>query len=837
MKKFIFLINFFVLLNTFAQNSISGKIIDAQNGNTLPFANIILDDSKGTVANFKGVFYLNLSKKVDFFIVSYIGYQKKRIDIIPGKKYYIVKLQPSTETLQTVVIDGKYVNPAIALMKKAISRKYGNDYRKLLDEAFFKKYIKFIVTADVDRIDNKIFDTIYVNSKISRIDSSLYEMKKELSDKHIWMYETITEVFLKNGKEKNNVIATRIAGLKEPLYELIALQLTGHNVYDDNYKIFFKEYLGPFSKLSLKHYQYEIEDTITMQGRRVIEVSFKKNKKPFTSGKIYLDEKLFAIAKLEINLYKGFQYNAQYQFKFIQPQKFHEVWFLDNVRIKIKKAQNKDEIDFWDTVVFTEKNRDTIRITEKGDTIRHTHPVSSLDYIYGDFYLKNFDFKNFIPKSTPKYDLQISPDATQKTTEFWEKQTGIKKTEKEINTYTYIDSIAKVEKLDFNIKKLRKLLNGYLPVHRYFDMDLNKIMDYNRYEGLRVKLGGKTSDNFHNKLSLSGHLAYGFSDKEWKYSTAFRYKLNHNTQTFLKLTYQKDLQKSAGFYEIQNVKNFLEPQTHFTYDKFFMQKGFDISLTHLLSPKIKVELSYNQVDISTKYTIPFHSGLIEFLNKDLTFISLHSEITPFTKYVLTDEGRKIIKEGYPKFYLGFEKNITTLQIDQTDYFRIEAQTWLKKNWLNKDHTELFIQTGFASYQSGIDKLFMPNVNDFYGNNPLKHISISNRFAFETMKDMEFVDNIVSAAYLNHSFNKIKLSQNKTIDIELQAKVAYGVSFSSNSYVGIKSLENLYYETGIEFNRLINSLGLGVYYRLGYYAYPNVFDNISIRLTLRPFNFF
>jgi hypothetical protein len=225
---------------------------------------------------------------------------------------------------------------------------------------------------------------------------------------------------------------------------------------------------------------------------------------------------------------------------------------------------------------------------------------------------------------------------------------------------------------------------------------------------------------------------------------------------------------------------------------------------------------------------------LEFIAKDIAYLLLSAEWTPFSKYYLTPEGRKTQKDAYPKLYFSFEKNLTGLQTDPTDYFRFDFQAHFKKTYLNKDATELMFRTGFASGGAGIDKLYTPNTNDYDAANPFKRFNLHQIFAFETMKDYEFSDNFLLTVHLIHHFNYLKLSENKKININLIGRLAYGLTDYRNTYNGIQSLENVYFETGIEFNKLFfKAMGLGFYYRLGNYAYPDAMDNLSVRLTFIP----
>ena len=819
--------------NIWGQQLIKGRVFDADTGKALAFANITYEKNKGIVSDFDGKFELVIPKSYHTFKVNYIGYQPVIVNIQPQKKYYRISLKPSVEQLGTVTINGKYVNPAIALMKKAIRLKKMNNYQKKLKKYAFTKYMKFVVGGETDKID-KEFDTIYKNGKAVYTDSTLYKFKKELSDKYIWLMENVVKINGKNGSEKAEVIASHIAGLKQPFYELIALQISGQNVYDDHYKLLFKSYIGPFSQASFKTYKYEIDDTVSLQNRPVIVISYKNTIKPLISGKIFLDRKSLAIARFTLNTYKEFQFNAVYDFKYFPS---YDVWFPQKATMLIKKAEKKNGLNIGGQVIVEDRKRDSIVINGKGDTIRYTRKKTPLDFMYARYLQRIFDIRlgeNYPEKI--KYNMEISPLATKRSREFWEKMRGEVYRPKELRTYQFVDSAAQKDRVEVNLHKYKRLLEGYYPLTGKVDLNIINLLDYNCYEGFRLQLGGRTNENFSDKWQISAYGAYGFEDKAFKYSGSLRYKVWHKTQTFLQVSYTDDLNKSAGF-KFYKTENILDKELRFSYDKFYRHQTANFSLSHLITQHIKLDFGLSKTYITTAFPIPFHRGRLEFQEKDQAFYEIGLELTPFSKYFLAPEGRRLLKDGYPKLFVHFEQSIPQWQSNPANYYRIDVQTYLKKTYINQNYTELYARLGWAPQDAGTDHLFAPVSNDYPGSNPLKRFNIPSKFAFETMKDLEFIDNFLVTGHLQHTFTGIKIKKDKDIDIRITGRAAFGLSYDTNKYNGIKSLDKVYYETGIEFKRLYSLMGLGFYYRLGAYAYPDFLDNLSIRLTLDPLKIF
>jgi len=99
--KFLFL---FLLLSVsiWAQElTIQGRVIDAETGESLPYASIYVGEGKGTLTNIEGEFRLSLSEQ-DYLTVSYVGYEKRKINASEVAR--IVRLKPFKRQLREVVV-------------------------------------------------------------------------------------------------------------------------------------------------------------------------------------------------------------------------------------------------------------------------------------------------------------------------------------------------------------------------------------------------------------------------------------------------------------------------------------------------------------------------------------------------------------------------------------------------------------------------------------------------------------------------------------------------------------------------------------------------------------
>jgi len=110
--KLLIFFSVFLLLKANAQNSISGRIIDAGNHEALPGVNIIIHElSVGTVSNNKGQYQINKIPNGQFYITfSFVGYedQTKKVDFQGHPVTMNIKLKPMAIQGQEVVVTGNF---------------------------------------------------------------------------------------------------------------------------------------------------------------------------------------------------------------------------------------------------------------------------------------------------------------------------------------------------------------------------------------------------------------------------------------------------------------------------------------------------------------------------------------------------------------------------------------------------------------------------------------------------------------------------------------------------------------------------------------------------------
>ncbi|MDR3652204.1 MAG: TonB-dependent receptor [Paludibacter sp.] len=112
-KNFVLLLFLAVSLGAFAQNELSGKVID-KNGDPIIGASIkVKGTNSGTITDVSGFFKLNVNGK-ESLLISYIGYQTQEVSI-KGKSSVMVQLAEDDKSLDEVVVVGYGTQPKKSL--------------------------------------------------------------------------------------------------------------------------------------------------------------------------------------------------------------------------------------------------------------------------------------------------------------------------------------------------------------------------------------------------------------------------------------------------------------------------------------------------------------------------------------------------------------------------------------------------------------------------------------------------------------------------------------------------------------------------------------------------
>ena len=203
--------------------------------------------------------------------------------------------QSKITSIETVIIEDKSDPRALEILKK-VNSLFKENSPKTLDSYSYKSYEKVSLDIDEDSISQfkKIFENNLFKKKRTKDSLNNITVKQIFSKSKLFLWERAQEfLYSKKYGEKINILDNRISGLKQPIYEMLALQQSNRDVVPDQIK-----------QENRRLYRFFLTDTVEMDGRknfviRFREVNYKKaDKKRKYIGVIYIDTDTYGIKKI-----------------------------------------------------------------------------------------------------------------------------------------------------------------------------------------------------------------------------------------------------------------------------------------------------------------------------------------------------------------------------------------------------------------------------------------------------------------------------------------------------------------------------------------------------------
>jgi hypothetical protein len=823
---------FFSSLAIQAQTAITGVVKDSKSNEILPFATIMYQNGKTIVADVDGVFVLDHAKIHDIFTITYTGYEQRSIKITPGRSFYSVALEPHAELLQEVVINGS--NAANDIIGKAIRRKIINDPQLKLNSFRYKTYDRLIVTANPDSISGAL-DSVYAYEKAARIfkkiDSTEFKFKKLVEKRHLYQTEKISEYkFNREQGLKEEVLGTRMAGFKKPLYEFISLKLQSYSVYTKHIDLIETKYAGPLADDAFAEYRYKILDTVSIDGRSAYMIYFtpkRKKKKKKLEGILYIDSVNFGVAKAIFRVNNVLDVTSAHFFKY-EPSL--SLWFPDRKTLKIVKGNNKSDIKILgETIKFDVMDSDKRK--------REKEP-SDFVYLYSE--AQNFDKEFDIPLTIKRASvaIEVKKEAISRPEEYWNSFRPDTLDARSITTYTAMDSIVAKDNWEQRIIWSKRIINGYLPLGPV-DIDLRQIIKYNNYEGFRPGLGLITNDRFAETFRLNGYGAYGTKDGQFKYSFGAAIRVGNFSNSWIGFSYTDDVKEiaSTSFATDKRVFKIYDPRP-INISTFYNHQTYQAYIETKILPKTESmwQLTRSRVDPKFSYLFsPFGKGYSLFY---ITTVTGAIQWNPFSDYMQTPAGRIEVEKRFPKFAFQYTQSISNLLDSDFTFGKLDFRAEYEKKYLDGQKTSALIQTGVAVGNAPLTHLYSTSPNNLDKDGVLQRITFAGKNSFETMYFNEFFSSQYVMGQVKHGIKKFTLFSKIKLSPVLVTRFAFGNMRDKSEHIGIayNTLEKGYYESGIEFNEIFKGLGLTAFYRYGPYHIETFDRNISVKLSF-VFNLF
>lgn len=825
--KSIILTCFFILLSVLtvcSQNKIiSGRVIDKNTHEPLPFVNIIYNErGNGTVSDIDGNFKIDIYPAPSFLKFSYVGYYTKQVslDSFSDLSKIRVELDPRAYSIEEVrVMPGK--NPAHRIIRLATENRKLNNPEDLNSFSYLA-YNKMYFTFDMDSMTIKKDASAKRKNKsvpatdttsFSEQDSSDIKTKEFAEKQYLFLMEAIdSRKFMKPDLNKEEIIASRVSGFEKPSFVMLASQFQSFSFYDDYVTIGSKRYLNPLSKGSLTKYHFRLEDTLyTERGDTVFIISFhpyKNRNFAGLKGVLYINSYKYAVqnvlAEASVPEKEMMTFSIQQQYKLIDNRN----WFPSQLNTNI--VFNNVEVE------TSTKSTKILGIGKSWILNVRINPE-----------LKRREFD--------EVTTDVKKDAYRQHDSLWNEYRYRPLTEKEVRTYEVVDSIGQVHHFDRLFGSLEMLMTGYLPTH-YFNIRLGSLIDYNEYEGLRLGIGGKTNRNVSGYFSVGGHVAYGFKDKAFKYGANLSITPFKNKEYFLSVRYLDDLAESGGysffgeggFFSAEDYRKYLVERM----DKL-VQKEVVVGGRALKYLQADLFLSSNLRTVTNDYMYAYseNNPSVSVNSFRLAEAGIRFRYAFREGYMVTPGGNKFPEETrYPVISGNIIKGMKWLD-GNYDYLKLEAK--ISKTFTTKGFGQSKIQlTG--GYANGD----LPYPILYNGHGSYRSFTIESDNSFATMRMNEFLSDRFVSLYFSQNFGKLLFrSPFFHPDIVLANNIGFGSLASPDKHrnIDFRTMEKGYFECGLIINNILRQsilgYGFGVFYRYGPYSFSRQKDNFAYKFTL------
>ena len=806
------------------QNTVSGIIKNSKTNKPIAFASIKINDGQNLISDSDGKFSFAIEKNTQKFICSFIDFESKTVFIEKSKLFYVVLLRP-TETKSAKQVDAES-QKALAIIQKVVVASAENNPLKKFKTFQFQSYSKLIVSATPDSILGKT-DSVFVKRKkqfiFKKIDSTDYKFKKIISQHHLFETEKVSQIQY-NKSLKETVLAIKVAGLKEPIYELMGFNLQSFSIYSPKYELFTSKYPSPICKKFIRNYFYSLVDSTEIENRKVVLVYFKsKSKSDGLSGILYIDTQNCAIAKAEMRVNGILKVSGSHDFMYL---KSDNIWIPSKKIFKIAKGKNKEDIKILGgTIEFTDDNDDNIKSKRK--------TASDFTYLISETTNSNFKINEELAIKNKYIAIEIKNDANKKSGSYFSKFRADSLDIRSKKTYLLLDSISILNRIEKRLFLGRKIIKGYVP-YNYFDMDLRSLLSFNNLEGFRVGIGGTTNEKLSKIFRADGYFAYGIKDKATKYQLGSAIRVGNISNSWIGVSYTNDLSEIAmsNFLSDKKVLKVYTSQPVST-NTFYGNKSFAAYIETRIIPKTFSVWQISNAAIDTKFDYNYLLNNKLYHNFTTSTAGFSIQWNPFSDFMQTPRGKLEIEKRYPTFAFQVTQAIPKFLNNDFVFTKIDFRAAWEKKFLNGQKSALLFKTGFATGDIPITHLYNASPNCLLDESLFRRfLAIITDDAFETMYFNEFFSDRYVFLQGIHSFKRIKFSKNFGVSFAFAQRVAWGNLKNQERHQGLefKTLDQGFYESGLEMNQIFKGLGIGSFYRYGPNQLPGFYNNFAIKAS-------
>lgn len=762
-----------------AQSQIAGLVYDSETGDPMAYVKVS-SGSENVYSNIDGKFSLRSCN--DSIVFSYVGYNRFALACSAGVREAALSPKQSIDELLIKTDD-----PSKDIIRRVIENKEANNPENR--RFSYTAYNKFYFT--VKPKDSAFFER--------SSDTSSFDLQKMLEKQHLFFTESITErIRLSANKDKLITRYQKTAGFKEEGLSITASEFQTFSAYTNELEIGGVKFLNPISNAGLRAYNYKLLQSDFDSGDTLLSIQFepKHNRFKGLRGQLKVDKSAYAVVYLDANPINQIA-NMDIHIKQIYKKQSDAYWFPSelNTLIFFDNDGGIDMVGAGRTYI------EDVKLDISGDNEKFNHLSS---YVEIDSSFKRSAFNKYVNS-------------------------------KDSATIVFMDSLGEAENLDKLISWSKYLGKGQLPLFKYFALQLDKVLDFNNYEGFRLGAGIATSDKISKYFELGGYYAYGFKDKAYKHGAHFQINISQTYQTRLKFSFSNDLQfwGQQGFISDGLLESIDLDNIRFLNVNAELSRKLDLTFSSRLLRHFSIYAGAIKEDFTGLSDYTFSNVQIDGITANSSAYSNRSafvEVSFLFREKFTELFGMQLSEGsdFPHLQLRLEKGFKQYG-GQFDYTRIMVKIRQDFNLPGQGRSFVFARAVYTNLT-----LPLPIAQGLRAS--YENFSFASKSSFETMRINEFFADKFVAGGINLNLIRLYKSSMSAPELVLSSKAAIGEmqDISVHENVDFTVPNHLYLESGIYLDNLLTSqfigLGFAALYRYGNYQLDKTLDNFSFKLS-------
>jgi len=773
MKILLFLGITFCSLQVLGQSRwVSGTITDATTHEPLRNASVTSKpENKGVRTDSLGRFRLPVGDAKFTLVVSMIGYAPKTIASsgapspgAPAQGSLAIALVPDAKRLDEVVVTnkrGKYRNknnPAVDLIRKVIEEKE-NNRPESFDNVSYEEYDKVEISLrDIDR--NKL------NRKVLKPYSFIFDHPDTLAGEDtsllypVYLEEKLSNNYLqtKPARSKQVVIADKKVDFGDlidakGMSDYVNTLLADVDIYDNNILLFTNQFLSPISNAAPTFYEFYLGDTVVYNGERLVRLNFipRNPDDLLFRGMFYITlDGRYAVTKVALTISKRANLN-----------------FIRNLHIDQEFVKTTDEHYYR---VRSDESADFSLLAKKKGI--HGRKLVSYSELVTDQAIPESVFTGGVSDS-------LAAAAIARSDSFWNGRRHEALSAGESRVYENIDSLRHMRSFVRTKDLINLFIAGYKSVGKKFELGpANTFYSFNPVEGLRLRLGGRTTPAFSNRIWLDGYGAYGFNDRRWKYDAGIAYSFNKLSDYgyplhYLKAAFMHDVKIPGQELQFVQDNSFLLSFNRGKNDKWLYNDIFRLDYVHELANHLSYGFGFKywaqQPAGSIQYIQVKSSELDTVSNISTSQVSAQIRWAPHEKFYQGRVYRILYPNKYPIISLQYNAGIKELFGGEYGYQNINLSLF-KRCYLSAfGYTDINLTGTYISGKLPFPLLAIVPANQGY---------IYQANSFNLMNFLEFVSDHYAGVDLEHHFNgfifnKVPFLKRLKLREIITAKMLYG----------------------------------------------------------------